>query len=73
VDFSASAVSDGHFQIRFLTETLCAVDAVWQKISKPIKMRLGFRRFGTHTLLEAATTSDSGARCHLGCVTRFFS
>ena len=31
VDFSASAVSDGHFQIRFLTETLCAVDAVWQK------------------------------------------
>ena len=29
-------------------------------------MRLGFRRFGTHTLLEAATTSDSGARCHLG-------
>ena len=28
-------------------------------------MRLGFRRFGTHTLLEAATTSDSGARCHL--------
>ena len=32
-----------------------------------------FRRFGTHTLLEAATTSDYGARCHLGCCHPFFS
>ena len=31
-----------------------------------------FRRFGTHTLLEAATTSDYGARCHLGVSPVFF-